>query len=48
MIMGPEAGFNFAKDQHLAVFMIFKTDNGFEEVYTDAFKPYLVSATVNP
>lgn len=43
MIMGPDAGLTFAKDQKLAVFMIIKTDKGFKEVYTDAFKPFLVS-----
>jgi thiamine biosynthesis lipoprotein len=48
MVMGPDAGLSFAEDQNLAVFMIIKTDKGFKEVYTDAFKPFLVSATVNP
>lgn len=45
MIMGPQDGLSFAKDQNLAVFMIIKTDNGFKEVYTDAFKPFLVSTS---
>lgn len=44
MIMGPEVGFAFAQDQGLAVFMLIKTDKGFNEVYTDSFKPFLVSA----
>jgi len=48
MIMGPQAGLSFAQDQNLAVFMIIKTDKGFKEVYTDAFKPFLVSATAKP
>jgi len=48
MVMGPEAGLRFAKDQNLAVFMIIKTDNGFKEVYTEAFKPFLVSAAAKP
>ncbi|MDP2560021.1 FAD:protein FMN transferase [Psychrobium sp. 1_MG-2023] len=43
MLMGPEAGLAFAKAHNIAVFMIIKTDNGFEEVYTDAFKPFLVT-----
>jgi len=43
MLMGPTDGLKFAQAQNLAAFMIIKTDNGFEEVYTDAFKPYLMS-----
>jgi len=43
MLMGPIDGLKFVQAQNLAAFMIIKTDNGFEEVYTDAFKPYLVS-----
>lgn len=42
-VLGPEQGLALAKDQGLAVFMIVKTDSGFEERYTDAFKPYLVA-----
>ena len=42
MLMGPEDGLKFAQAQKLAAFMIIKTDNGFREVYTDAFKPFLV------
>ena len=42
MVMGAEDGLQFAQDQSLAVFMIVKTDNGFKEVYTDAFKPFMV------
>ena len=30
-----------AKEQGLAIFVITKTDDGFEEAYSDAFKPYL-------
>jgi len=42
MLMGPEDGLAFARAQELPAFMIIKTDNGFNEVYTDAFKPFLV------
>ncbi|NRA59321.1 MAG: FAD:protein FMN transferase [Psychrobium sp.] len=47
MVMGSELGLRFAQDQELAVFMVVKTDNGFREVYTDAFKPFLVAAPIN-
>lgn len=42
MVMGPEKALAFAKEQHLAVYLISKTDQGFKAEYTDAFKPYLV------
>ena len=42
MLMGPEDGLKFAQAQKLPAFMIIKTDNGFKEVYTDTFKPFLV------
>jgi len=42
MLMGPDDGLEFAQAQTLAAFLIIKTDKGFEAVYTDAFKPYLV------
>ncbi|WKE64887.1 FAD:protein FMN transferase [Gallaecimonas kandeliae] len=42
-VLGPEKGLELAKDQGLAVFLVVKTDSGFEERYTDNFKPYLVS-----
>ena len=41
MVMGPELGLAFAKEQGLAVMMIIKTDNGFEEVNTVKFMPFL-------
>jgi len=43
MLMGPDDGLEFARAQTLAAFLIIKTDKGFEEVYTNAFKPYLVA-----
>ncbi|MFD2164843.1 FAD:protein FMN transferase [Thalassotalea euphylliae] len=41
MVMGPEKGLAFAKAQDLAVMMIVKTDDGFEEINTVKFLPYL-------
>lgn len=41
-VMGPEKSLAYAKEQGLAIFVITKTDDGFEESYSDAFKPYLV------
>lgn len=42
MVMGTEKSLSYAKERGLAIFVITKTDNGFEEAYSDAFKPYLV------
>lgn len=42
MVMGPEKSLAYAKERGLAIFTITKTDDGFEEAYSDAFKPYLV------
>ena len=42
MVMGPEKSLAYAKERGLAIFVITKTDNGFEEAYSDAFKQYLV------
>lgn len=42
MVLGPEKGFKFARDNSLAVFMIIKGANGFEERFTDEFRQYLV------
>ncbi|MDO2947134.1 FAD:protein FMN transferase [Aeromonas simiae] len=41
-VMGPEKGMAFAKEKGLAIFMVVKTDEGFREEYSEAFKPYLV------
>ena len=41
MVMGPEQGLDFANENDLAVMMIVKTDNGFEEVNTVKFMPFL-------
>lgn len=44
MVLGEEVGIEVANQHELAVMMIVKTDNGFSEVYSDAFKPYLTPA----
>ncbi|WP_115717494.1 FAD:protein FMN transferase [Gallaecimonas mangrovi] len=41
-VLGLEQGLALANKEKLAVFFIVKTDKGFEERYTDTFKPYLV------
>lgn len=41
-VMGPEKGMAYAREKGLAIFMVTKTDEGFREEYSDAFKPYLV------
>ncbi|MDN6832382.1 MAG: FAD:protein FMN transferase [Enterobacterales bacterium] len=43
-VMGPERGMALANLLGIPVFMIVKTENGFEDRYSDAFKPYLVQA----
>ena len=40
-VLGPEAGFALAEKMNIPVFMIVKTDKGFEERYTKAFEPFL-------
>ncbi|HHR5847506.1 TPA: FAD:protein FMN transferase [Providencia alcalifaciens] len=40
-VMGPEAGLALAEKMNVPVFMIIKTDKGFEERYTKAFEPFL-------
>ena len=42
MVMGPEKAMAFAKQQHLAVYLVIKTDKGFKAEYSETFKPYLV------
>ncbi|QOL27006.1 FAD:protein FMN transferase [Thalassotalea sp. LPB0316] len=41
MVMGPEQGLAFAQKHELAAMLIVKTDNGFEEINTVKFMPYL-------
>lgn len=41
MVMGPEKGMAFAQQHGLAVFMVTKTADGFQEAYSEAFSPYL-------
>ncbi|MCO1333501.1 FAD:protein FMN transferase [Microbulbifer sp. OS29] len=40
-VLGAEAGMAMAERDKLAVFMLVKTDDGFEERYSSAFAPYL-------
>ena len=42
MVMGPEKAMAFAKQQHLAVYLVIKTDKGFKAQYSESFEPYLV------
>ncbi|MEZ9133501.1 FAD:protein FMN transferase [Vibrio breoganii] len=41
MVMGEERGLQVANDNDLAIFMIVKTEDGFKEVYSEAFAKYL-------
>ena len=41
MVMGVEKGLAFAQEHDLAVMLIAKTENGFEEINTVKFRPYL-------
>jgi len=45
MLMGPEKGLAFAKKQGLPAYLVIKTDDGFETVYTEQFESYLVETT---
>lgn len=40
-VLGADAGLEWAKREELAVFMLVKTGEGFEERYSSAFAPYL-------
>ncbi|PKF78440.1 FAD:protein FMN transferase ApbE [Vibrio sp. vnigr-6D03] len=41
MVLGEDAGLEIANENDLAVMIIVKTEQGFEENYSDAFKKYL-------
>lgn len=41
MVLGEDAGLEIANENDLAVMIIVKTEQGFEEIYSDAFKKYL-------
>jgi len=45
MIMGHKEGLAFAKKQGLAAYLVIKTENGFDTVYTKPFERYLVEMT---
>lgn len=40
-VMGPQKAFNFAKAHDLAVYLVVKSDSGFDVLYTEQFKPYM-------
>ena len=40
-VMGPDVGFEFAKQHNLAVYLIEKTDDGFVELSTEQFQQFL-------
>lgn len=42
MVMGEKAGKRLAEELNIAAFFIVKTDNGFKEIYTSAFEPFLL------
>lgn len=41
MVLGTQASLELAKQQHLAIMLIEKQDQGFKVYYSDAFKPFL-------
>lgn len=41
MVLGPDKGWQFAQDKGLAVLMIIRTEQGFEERFTEQFRQYL-------
>ena len=43
MVSGPEKSLALANEVGVALYMIIKTDTGFEERYNDRFKPYLTN-----
>lgn len=45
MVMGPEQALTFAREHHLAVYLIVKTAQGFEAKFTPQFAPYLQQQT---
>ena len=40
-VLGPEKGLALAREYQWAIYLIIKTDEGFQTLYSDAFKPYL-------
>lgn len=41
MVLGEELGIQVANQHNIAAFMVVKTQDGFKEVYSDAFAPYI-------
>jgi thiamine biosynthesis lipoprotein len=44
-VLGPQAGLAFARDRELAVRMMVRTDEGFEEIVTSGFQRYMTEVT---
>lgn len=42
MVLGPDAGYELAQKLALPVYLLVKTDDGFEARYTKQFEPYLI------
>ena len=40
-VMGPKEGMQLAQQQDIAIYLLVKTETGFEAKYSDAFKPYI-------
>ncbi len=40
-VLGPDKGFQLAQQQGLAVYLLVKSEQGFDAIISDAFKPYL-------
>ena len=41
MVLGPDKTLQLANEMNVAVYLVVKTDSGFEEKFNDQFKPYL-------
>lgn len=48
MVMGTEAALQFAQKNHLAVYLVTKTNSGFSAIYTPEFAQYLAKPAGNP
>jgi thiamine biosynthesis lipoprotein len=41
MVMGDEEGMKLAEEHHIPVFMVVKTEDGYKELFSSQFKPYM-------
>ncbi|GAK85299.1 thiamin biosynthesis lipoprotein ApbE [Vibrio ponticus] len=41
MVLGAERGMQIANDNNIPVFMIVKTPDGFKELASEAYKPFI-------